>query len=173
MKGFKIFRIVMLVVLASILFSFYQNRNVTVIYLVRHAEKLNMTDTSGLTVAGLQRSLVLSDSMKNKNLTRIYASIYLRAQVTAQATATKSGLFVNPYHPDSSALFVSRLKKLKNQRILIVGHSDNIPNMIRELSGEQIEIPSKVYDRLYKITITRLFKTTVRVECQRYGMPTP
>lgn len=145
----------------------------TTIYLVRHAEKRNTSDTSSLTPPGSLRAQALRDSMQNKGIDSIYASIYLRTQLTAKPTAELSGITMSLYDPANSIALAQGLKSVKNKKILVAGHSDNIPVIIQEITGQQVSIPHDVFNKIFIIKISRASSTRITLTETNYGAPSP
>lgn len=141
----------------------------TNLYLVRHAEKLNNTDTSSLSLIGQQRALVLRDSLISKNIGIIYVTKYRRTQLTAQPLSIQLQICPIIYSLDSIAQLANYLKTSKGKSILVVGHSNNIPQLIRYITGDSISIPETKFDGLYKITIPTFHRNKPHLESLVYG----
>lgn len=146
----------------------------TYYYVVRHAERLNNSANTPLSAAGLSRAQVLSDSLSSKNISLIFASIFLRTQQTAQPTATAKGLPLILYNADTTAGLITRLKKIKGKSVLVTGHSDNVPAIVLGLSNQSVSpIPSNDFDNFYIIRV-RNYSGTRRILWHRtYGNPSP
>ncbi|RME04013.1 MAG: phosphoglycerate mutase, partial [Bacteroidetes bacterium] len=93
-------------------------------YFVRHAERANNTPDTPLSLEGQQRALALRDSLKDKGIDHIFATIYLRTQQTAIPLSEEIGIPLTIYHPDTTQQFVNRLKKIRKKDVLVVGHSN-------------------------------------------------
>lgn len=155
---------------------------VTSIYVVRHAEKQVQGSQDRihpneipLSEAGHARARVLADTMRRKKLNAVFATNITRTQQTVQPTANAKGLPVHIYaatQPAANTLLDS-LVLLKGKKILIAGHSNTVPGMIRHLgltfsfSGN---IPDNDYDNFFIITIQRGVKT---IKQSTYGPPSP
>lgn len=143
-------------------------------YLVRHAEKQSNASNAQLSSIGLARAAVLRDSLLNKGIDLIYASTVLRTQQTAQPLATVLGLSLTIYNPDTTAALVSALKKIRGKDILVVGHSNNIPQLVQGLSGESVTVADDDYDNLFIVKITRGWgQTKVSLVKTTYGAASP
>ena len=124
-------------------------------YLVRHAERLNNTNESPLSAAGHARAGILRDTLADKNISQIFASTFVRTQQTAQPLATAKNLELTLYRPDTTAGFIARLKSVGSRNVLVVGHSNTIPQIVEALSGEAVAIPDDDFDNLFIVTIKR------------------
>ena len=140
-------------------------------YVVRHAEKqLTASNPSdpALSDIGVKRSNDLNVYLGNKRPDSIFVSKYLRTQQTAAPTASAaniSPIVVNQTDTNGIDAFVRRIYNMKKKKVLIVGHSNTVPRIVKGLSGQTIyPIPETDYDNLYIIKTKRssrqLTKTT-------------
>ena len=131
-------------------------------YVVRHAEKVltppNANDPI-LTEAGIQRSNDLNNFFSYKKPDSIFVTKYLRNQLTAAPTATSAGIIpviINQSDTSNIYAFIKRLKKIRNKKILVVGHTNTVPLIVKGLSGKEINpIPDNDYDNIYIIKVKR------------------
>lgn len=143
-------------------------------YLVRHAEKQDNSPNALLNAAGLARANILRDSLQNKSIERIYASTVERTQQTAQPLATALGLPLNLYRPDTTAGLIAQLKKLGGMDVLVVGHSNNIPEIVQALSGESVNVAENDFDNLFIVKVTKGWgQTKVSLMKTTYGPASP
>lgn len=137
----------------------------TVVYLVRHAEKVDDSRDPLLSPAGTARAQLLAGMLKDAGITHVWSTDYQRTRLTAAPTAAALGLKVEIYNPAQPAEFVARLKATPG-RHLVVGHSNTTPGLVKALGGDpQGEIVDTEYDRLYLVTIGG----TVTSVLLRYG----
>lgn len=124
---------------------------------VRHAEKANDDpEDPTLTAAGQARALRLSELLANEPIVAVYATEFRRTQQTAQPTADRHRVPVTRYFSKGPAIesAVQWLRKYRNGTVLIVGHSNTVPEIVGALSGENVEsIPDDQYGRFYRVTI--------------------
>ena len=114
------------------------NKDVTVYYLIRHAEKNRSTKDKNpdLTEVGLKRAVNWSEIFDNVSFDKIYSSDYKRTQQTALPTAKSKGLEVLSY--DTEHLYNDTFKEqTKNQTVLVVGHSNTTPAFVNAIIGKQ------------------------------------
>lgn len=153
MKKIKIliFKCLVLVFLASCESTTY--------YVVRHAEK----DTSDpadadppLSAAGSARAIVLCDTLQNKGIDTIFATQYQRTQLTAQPAATLLGKTITIVNSANTANLITTLQTLNGKEVLVVGHSNTVPQIVQGLCGEVISpIAETDYDNMYIIKIQK------------------
>ncbi|MBC7778247.1 MAG: histidine phosphatase family protein [Phycisphaerae bacterium] len=126
-------------------------------YIVRHAEKNEGVDAPApngpsLTAAGKLRALALRDSLKNKNVTRIFVSQYLRTQLTADASAGEFHITPTPYNRDAAIETLAAQLRAVDGNTLVVGHSDIVPALILALTGTSLgydRIPDDDFDNFF------------------------
>lgn len=129
---------------------------VTVIYLVRHAEKAKEGGKDPLlTAEGQERAARLSTIFKEANIDRVYSTIYQRTQLTAKPTAdiVEAGIMI--YDPSDLKGFAKQLKNRGGSVLLVVGHSNTTPTLVNELIGEEQfpMIEEREYGNLFRVTI--------------------
>ena len=142
----------------------------TIVFLVRHAEKMEETQDPGLSEAGRQRSLELAQLLRDAEIDHIHSTDFNRSMDTAAPLADLLGLEVELYSWDEAAEFAHSLIK-PGKRHLVVGHSNTTTELVTLLGGApgpEIDHVSE-YDRLYLLTISADGRvTTVLI---RYGIP--
>jgi broad specificity phosphatase PhoE len=127
------------------------------IYLVRHGEKQGGDDPV-LTEKGNKRAGDLLRNLKGKKVARIYVTEFRRTQQTGDSMRIQSGIDTVQYLADTSC--TDLLMKIKanndlNNTILIIGHSNTIPMVIRKLGMQEhpaANIPDNEFDNLFLLT---------------------
>lgn len=158
----------------------------TRIYFVRHAEKATApADDPPLTEAGEARAQALSAVFHDERLHAIYSSQFARTRATAAYVSLTQGrqVTVLPIEgEDTAAVVRAQARQIADDHfpyaVLVVGHSNTIPDMISELTGEPMDdLGDLEYDGIYLVTITEhpshRTPADVRVERRRYGAPNP
>src|ERR1700733_753511 len=147
------------VVLALAIFIFHDVSTTTVV-IVRHAEKaLGTIEDPPLSPEGEQRSerlaLMFGDATGPGHLDAIYVTNTRRAQQSAAALAARLHLIpVVMSALDVGAMAARVLKEHRGGAVLIVGHVNTIPELIRELSGKEIEpIADTDYSNIYVLSV--------------------
>lgn len=171
--------IIVYVVIAIGLAWFFESQATTTIIFVRHAEKEqgagddpDLTDAGRRRVAELTRQLVDADVVAGVDA--IYSTPFKRNLQTAQPLAQELDVPIHRYDPDPEdmeAMLEDIVRRHKGKIILIVGHSDTIPELIAELGASKKVPPiaENEYDNIYIISIPWFGKTkTIRL---RYGEP--
>ena len=123
------------------------------IFLVRHAEKADGAGVDpknpDLSPAGRARAESLARMLRDAGLVAIFASEYARTQQTAEEVrrACRADVTVVPAK-DLGAL-VEKLKATEGS-VLIVGHSNTLPEIIEALGVEKaVTIADSEYDNLF------------------------
>jgi phosphohistidine phosphatase SixA len=145
----------------------------TTYFVVRHAEKLNNTENSPLSAAGLERANTLRDTLASKGIDSVFASVRLRTQQTAQPTAISAGATIQifPIDPDSGLL--GRLRRINGKQVLVVGHSNTVPQIVQSLSGKTAgPIQETIFDSMYIIKKTKFLSTKTTLRRTTYGRRT-
>ncbi|WP_321488768.1 phosphoglycerate mutase family protein [uncultured Hyphomonas sp.] len=138
----------------------------TTIYLVRHAEKQAGPDPD-LTVVGRARAEILSQELQDAGLTEVWSTDTTRTKETAKPVSKRTGLPIQIYDASRQAAFAARLKATPGA-MLVVGHSNTIPDLVGLLGGKPGApiVEADEYDRLYVVTVTRGHTGS---ELRRYG----
>ena len=124
------------------------------VYLFRHAEKqvIKGEDNPELTKAGFVRSNALAEAMTDISAGLIYSSEYARTQQTAAPLAKQWSTDINIKTAKDPEAQVDIALANCNLHVIIVGHSNTIPNLI-SLFGvvEAITIEDNQYGDLFII----------------------
>ncbi|MFN7928831.1 MAG: phosphoglycerate mutase family protein [Blastocatellia bacterium] len=148
---------------------------VTTVYLVRHAEKAaTPADNPPLLEAGRERARKLAQMLSKAGIKTIFASQFLRTQQTAEPLAQLLGLTstvlpvsmdtMNPQAVSPQYLkdITKRIYDNAGQSVLIVGHNNTVPAIIKELGGDLVPtIPDTEYDNLFVVTVVAKGKAKV------------
>ncbi len=140
---------------AVAIFPMTASADVVMIYLTRHAEKAAMTGDPALTAEGVARAQNIAAILKKVKIAHIFSTNYARTKQTAQPLSAALSLPVQSYDPGQQASFAKQVLALKSNT-LIVGHSNTIPDMVRQLGGDPgSDIPETEFNRLYQLTIEK------------------
>ncbi len=146
------------------------------IYIVRHGERANDSDTTSLSAAGHERAFALAKRLEGLHLDTIFVTPYLRTQQTAAKVASLNALPFTQYPAAPTSAIISRLAKLDERRVLVVGHSNTILEIAKGLGTKpsMTKIEHLDYDNLLFIQIRHtLFGKRVHLYEETYGKPTP
>lgn len=129
----------------------------TTVIVVRHAEKSNdATQDPPLSPIGQKRARRLGSLLRDIGVTAVYVSDTRRAKETAGPITYSLGLAAETYPGrEITALLKRSLKGHVGQTILIVGHSNTVPEMISSLmrGRQSVALRDDEYDALFIVTI--------------------
>jgi 2,3-bisphosphoglycerate-dependent phosphoglycerate mutase len=136
----------------------------TTIVVVRHAEKeLNAGADPPLSPEGQARAALLArmfaDPDGSGRLDAIYVSPTMRNRMTAAPVAALLGLTpVEAPNSDSPALANRVLKDHRGGRVLVIGHSDTVNEIVEALSGVSAlpPIQDDQYGIMYIVSVPRI-----------------
>jgi broad specificity phosphatase PhoE len=156
---------------------FFESQATTTIIFVRHAEQTNpdavdppLSEAGKKRAAELTRQLVDADVVAG--IDAIYSTPYRRSTETAALLSERLELPINTYDAeDTETVLEEILKNHKGKIILVVGHSNTVPELIANL-GASKKVPPIArgeFDNIYIISIPWFGKTkTIRL---RFGEP--
>lgn len=150
----------------------------TLLLLARHAEKQSDSGNPDLTARGLARAEALADIALQWNVGGVYSTDLCRTAQTAQPTAARLGMpivvqatgssaaglegcdpeisspafFLDPKINDTPDLLSWILDQHAGGAVLIVGHSNTVPHMLKRLGVGDFAIADDEYDRLFMVT---------------------
>jgi phosphohistidine phosphatase SixA len=171
--------IAVLLVLSALVFA-QTSEPVTTVYLVRHAERAaEPQQDPPLTEQGVARSQALARLLSTAGIKGILTSQATRTKLTAEPLATKLGitptalaLKVSPTNPrqiteESTKETVDKILSAGGN-VLVVGHSNSIPDVIKMLGGDVAPaIDEKKFDDLFIVTVYA--KGKAKVAHLKYG----
>lgn len=156
---------------------------VTTVFLVRHAEKApTPPEDPPLSDKGKVRAERLSEVLQKANIKAIYTSQFLRTKQTVEPLARRLGLtaVAIPIKMDrvktfmvaeeSTRAFTDKIYGSEGDAVLIVGHSNTLPEIIKMLGGDTVpELGEKEYDDIFVVTVYGKGKS--KVTRVKYGDP--
>ena len=151
------------------------------VFLVRHAEKEDEPrQDPPLKREGVARSQELARLLGGAGIKTIYTSQFTRTKLTAEPLATKLGLTAtaislksNPTNPrliaeESTAEVVNKIMERPGENVLVVGHSNSVPDVIKMLGGDVVPtIDERKFDDLFIVTVYA--KGKAKVTHMKYG----
>ena len=155
------------------------------VFLVRHAEKEDEPrQDPPLKKEGVLRSQELARLLGNAGVKTIITSQFGRTKQTVEALAAKTGVTVtsislksNPTNPrliaeESTAEVVNKILERGGESVLVVGHSNSVPDVIKMLGGDIVPtINERKFDDLFIVTVYA--KGKARVAHLKYGAESP
>ncbi len=143
---------------------------VTTIVVVRHAERLNSTDASPLSPAGFQRARALRHALDSAGIQTVFVSDKLRSRQTADSLRIAHSLPQVQIPKDSISELVDSLRARSGQRLLVVGHSDTVPQIIAAFGIEAPPLSESEFDKMFVLTVRQRATRLLRLQ---YGAPSP
>jgi broad specificity phosphatase PhoE len=145
---------------------------VTSVLLVRHAERQGTADS--LSAAGIARAQLLAHMMEKSAIAAIYTSDANRTQQTAAPTASLLALTPVVINANDVSALVGHVRANHwGQKLLTVGHSNTVPQIIAAFGGPAVTITDDEFDNLYVLTVCRCRWRSVRLLHLQYGEPSP
>lgn len=142
----------------------------TTVFVIRHAERAAGADPDPpLSVAGQLRAERLADLFSSADprygLQAIIVTELRRTQETARPLANALGIPVVVVPAGEPTAAARRaLEEYAGQRVLIIGHSNTVPVIVRELSGERVpDLAETDYATLYVASRPRFSRSTLAV----------
>ncbi|MFC1477345.1 phosphoglycerate mutase family protein [candidate division KSB1 bacterium] len=159
-----------------------QEKDITTVFLVRHAEKVaDESDDPELTAAGQKRAEELAYVLKDIELDAVFSTAYKRTLFTAQPSAKNQDLKVQTISSlrqnDLKEYVDTALEKYKGGKILIVSHSNIVHLLVKLIRREEIDrraiknIDEKVYDDLFVVSFSK--RENAEVLHLKYGERAP
>lgn len=134
--------------------SLYAQEVTTTYFLIRHAEKADQSKDTNLSEKGYQRAEKWDQHLQNIPFDAVYATVYKRTQQTGQPVATRNNKEIIIY--DHKNVDITTFKKeTLGKTVLIVGHSNSIPDFVNALIGKSKyrEIDESVFGNLYMVVL--------------------
>jgi len=142
-----------------------------IVYVVRHAEKAASADNPKdppLTEQGSRRAAALAETIDPETLVAAYATPYARTKSTAAPSAEAAGLPIAEYSPDDTAALVAQIRSVTKGRVLVVGHSNTVPEIVKALGvAEIVTLGDGDFGDLFVVTLSP--DGTAAMERKRFG----
>ncbi len=120
--------------------SYIPSEQCSTFYLIRHAEKVR-TDKSDkdpkLNEYGMLRAVKWQEYFSDKHISKIYSTNYKRTLETVKPIQESSDIIPIIYSP-SDIDYKNFIMSNKIEVVLIVGHSNTIPDFVNELINENV-----------------------------------
>ena len=155
MKKYSILLFFSLLVISGSLFA--QKEPITQIILVRHAEK-DAGKNPSLTAEGQARAAKLNEILAKHNIDAVYSTDFNRTIETANPVANGQNLAVETYDPMQPKAFLEQIfKSHKGGTVLVIGHSNTIPQLVNMLLGEEKyeHLEEDAYSDIFIVTIVQ------------------
>jgi broad specificity phosphatase PhoE len=135
------------------------------VFVVRHAERadagMEAQPDPALSIVGEARAQRLAAMLADAGVKDIFATEFKRTQDTAAPLAMKIGVAVEQVGSKDTALLIAKIKSHSNAVVVVVGHSNTMPAILKALAGVDVAIADNEYDNLFVIvpatgTMTRI-----------------
>ena len=124
-----------------------------VVFLVRHAERLDDSGDSPLNDVGRERVERMRTMLADVDFTHVHSTNLTRTRDTARPIAEDDGVELSFYSPGELEELAETIRATPG-RHLVSGHSNTTPRMVEALGGDgHGPIDDMEYDRLYIIVI--------------------
>jgi len=127
------------------------------IFIVRHAERQasapvpSKTDDPQLTDVGRRRANCLARTLKDSDITTVITSGITRTNQTAEPLATTLHLEIKKL-PSISETVTAAKQAVASGSVLIVGHSNTVPEIVKGLTGANVTVPDDSFDQMFVVT---------------------
>ncbi|HET7273732.1 MAG TPA: phosphoglycerate mutase family protein [Longimicrobiaceae bacterium] len=157
--------------------AYAQEHAPTTVLVVRHAEKvISDNEDPPLTQLGAERARSLIEVAREAGVTTIYSTPFRRTRDTAAPLAEALGVAITTFPIEgsaaehSAALARELLEEHAGETVLVVGHSNTVPDIVRALGGSAMEsMTESEYDHLLIVVVPE--QGAVRTIHARYGPP--
>jgi len=92
----------------------------------------------------------------------IFATEFQRTQDTAKPLAMKTGVAFEQVGSKDTALLISKIQSHPNDVVLVVGHSNTLPAILKALVGADVAIADNEYDNLFVVVPATGMMTRIR-----------
>ena len=161
-------RVLVLLVLLSVASAAYGQ--VTVI-LTRHAEKATTPPKDPpLNKAGNKRAEALATMLADSGVDAIYTTEFQRTQLTAAPLAARIHVKPIVLPANDTGALVKAIRARDSGVVVVVGHSNTLPEIIAALGGPPLKIPESEYDNLFVLAVGPAHSSLLRLH---YGSSAP
>jgi broad specificity phosphatase PhoE len=135
-----------------------QERYGLTVVLVRHAEKVDDSEDAALSEAGLRRAAALADALEDAGVVAIYTTQFQRTANTAVPLAQRVGVPAQVVAATGGAAHAAdvaaRVREHGAGTVVVVGHSNTVPAIIRALGGPAASIADDAYAHMFILRFT-------------------
>jgi broad specificity phosphatase PhoE len=127
------------------------------IFLVRHAERADTaagttTTDPSLSDPGRARAVSLATLLKDAGITAIFVTEYKRTRETAAPLADALGIVPTVIAQNGLKALIAKLRSTAGN-VLVVGHSNTLPEMMKELGVSPPTIGDADFDNLFMVML--------------------
>lgn len=127
---------------------------ITQYYFIRHAEKADSSKNPDLSEKGIERAQQWKALFSDINFDAVYSTDFNRTLQTIQPIVAGNNQLLKIYNPKMIDVELFK-KETQGKTILIVGHSNTVPNMVNQIIKENkyADIAENQFGNLYIITL--------------------
>ncbi|MFM1754350.1 MAG: hypothetical protein RLZZ236_1289 [Bacteroidota bacterium] len=127
---------------------------ITQYYFIRHAEKADSSKNPNLSEKGLERAQQWKILFSKIDFDGVYSTDFNRTLQTIQPIVADNNRLLKIYNPKMMDVEAFK-KETHGKTILIVGHSNTIPNMVNQIIKENkyTDIEENQFGNLYIVTL--------------------
>ena len=127
---------------------------ITQYYFIRHAEKADSSKNPDLSEKGVERAQEWKALFSEINFDAVYSTNFNRTLQTIQPIVAGNNQLLKIYNPKMIDVELFK-KETQGKTILIVGHSNTVPNMVNQIIKENkyVDIAENQFGNLYIITL--------------------
>jgi len=120
----------------------------------RHGEKAaTPANDPPLTEAGKKRAELLASMLVDSGVDAIYVTELQRTQQTAAPPGSRIHIQPTIIPADDTGKLIDAIRARKSGVVVVIGHSNKLPQIIAGLGGPAIVIPDTEYNNLYVLTV--------------------
>jgi broad specificity phosphatase PhoE len=136
------------------------------IFVVRHAERADagmqaQTDPP-LSAAGEARAAKLATMLADAGVKDIFVTEFKRTQDTAKPLASKLGVMAEQMPSTDTGALIAKIKSHPADVVLVVGHQNTVPAILKAFGGPDVTIADAEYDNLFVIVPATGVVTRIR-----------
>lgn len=149
-------------------------RPITTVFVVRHADKASPTADALHDPLGIARAAELARALSSAGIDTIFHSDTVRAEQTAAPLAGALGITPLVYPAaDVAGLVDALLADHRGERVLVVGHSNTVPDIVEALGGPAApDLPESDHDDVVIVTLCPCSADSPSVVRFEYGADT-
>lgn len=142
------------------------------IFAVRHAEKQSSDKDTPLSDLGKSRAECLGQTLKDAHITAVFTTQYTRTKQTAEPTAREANVKPTALDASSNDEVVKQARAAaQSGNVLIVGHSNTVPDIVAALGAPKPTIADDAYDLLFIVDESSPQRLTILHYCPNLPKP--
>ena len=149
-------------------------QNTGKIFAVRHAEKQSNDKDTPLSDLGKTRADCLAKTLQDAHITAVFTTQYTRTKQTAEPTAREANVKLTSLDASSNDEVVKQaMVAAQSGNVLIVGHSNTVPDIVAALGAPKPAIADDAYDLLFIVDESAPLRLTTLHYCPNLPKAAP